>query len=684
MLLSASAARAVTSRIGSDAAPDDSVSIALDLLGGDVWAWSKSIAGTCHGVDPNATIDILVNDEGIPAVRNGDTFGATVRLRPGANTVQAIATTGASTIHSHSVIHTVRLSPRPTARITLSIGDNGISLDGTGSEASEYDAAPITGFSWFVRSNDRGARVATGTPEAPDGSFPEAAVNHEGMLTLPIPRTDGEYLVSLTVSDDRARDDTATAMVAVEQGRARRVDPVREEAAWTEGATLYGIVVRNVGDGTFQSVIDRLDDLADLSIAALWLAPITSSIPGHFGYEVTDYFDVRPEYGTLADFKRLVDEAHARDIRVLVDVVPNHTSIEHPYYRNAERDGSASPYYDFYDRDERGACRHYFDWTHLPNLNFDNQDVRRFMTEAFMFWVREMDVDGFRVDVAWGIRQRRPDYWLELSAEFNRVKRDGLLIAEASARDPYFVNNGFDAAYDWTGDLGVWAWADVFAGDASIPEGMRQALANSDGDGYDPDSFVLRFLNNNDTGPRFITTHGVDLYRVASAMLLTLPGLPCIYTGDEVGAEFEPYATIGDIDWTDHHDLRSHVRKLIHLRNELPGLRSREWTALAVEPANQLFGYLRFAADGASPVLILLNFGADAIEASVGPGDVGATFDRATAWTDIYNETSVTVGGGERLTIPMPAWGIRVLVPDGDDGVPVGLPGHRVTVRAQR
>lgn len=648
------------------------MTITLDRLGGDVWGWSTSITGTCHGVDPEASIEIVVNGDSVPVVRNGDTFGATVRLWPGENTVQAVATVEHGAILSDSVIYTVRLSPRPTARITVSIGDNGISLDGTDSEPSDYDASPIRRNSWFLRPGTSPLPVAPGTLEG----APAASSTHIGegqdTLALPLPETDGEYLVSLTVSDDWARDDTATAMFVVEQGKARRVDPVREEAAWTEGATLYGVVVRNVGDGKFQNVIDRLDDLADLGVAALWLAPITDTIPGCFGYEVTDYFDVRPDYGTLADFKRLVDEAHARNIRVLLDVVPNHTSIEHPYYRNAARDGTASPYYGFYDRDERGTCRHYFDWAHLPNLNFDNPEVRRFMTEALMFWVREMGVDGFRVDVAWGIRQRRPDYWLELSAEFNRVKPDGLLIAEASARDPFFVNNGFDAAYDWTDDLGVWAWADVFAGDAPIPEGMRRALANSDGDGYDPNSFILRFLNNNDTGPRFITTHGVDLYRVASAMLLTLPGLPCIYTGDEVGTEFEPYATIGEIDWADRHDLRSHFRKLIHLRSELPGLRSREWAALKVEPASQLFGYLRFAADGASPVLILLNFGPDAVEASVGPGDAGATFDGAIAWTDLYTETAVVVEEGTRLTIPMPAWGIRLLVPANDRAVQIG------------
>lgn len=662
--------------------PDGSPAIALDLRGGDAWTWVKSITGTCHGLDAGASIGVVINGDPVPAPRTGDTFGAVVHLRPGDNTVRAVATVGDSAVMSDEVIHTVRLLPRPTARITVSTSDDGISLDGGGSETSEHDAAPITGFSWSLRRNLTGPPVASGMAKAMPVATPLPADDDQGTITIPVPEADGEYLVSLTVSDEQLREDTATAMLVVDQGRARQVDATRGQAAWVSGATVYGAVVRNVGAGRFQDVIDRLDDLADLGIAALWLAPVTGTLPGHFGYEVTDYFNVRPEYGTLADFRRLVDEAHARGIRVLLDVVPNHTSVGHPYNRSADNDRAASPYFDFYDRDERGDATHYFDWTHLPNLNFDNPEVRPFMTEALMFWVREMDVDGFRVDVAWGIQRRRPDYWREFSAEFKRVKPDGLLIAEGSARDPYFVDNGFDAAYDWTDDLGVWAWRDVFAGNAPIPDGMRRVLANSDG--HHPDSIVFRFLNNNDTGPRFISTHGVDLYKVASAMLLTLPGLTCVYTGDEVGAEFEPYVNDGSIDWTDRHDLRTHFRKLIHLRSELPGLRSRAWAALAVEPANQLFGYLRAEPDGASPVIVLLNFGRSEIEASV---DLGAAVTTSHEWAtliDLYNDKSVMAGGGARLRIPMPAWGVRIMVPDHDRTALAGDPGDLALVGTTR
>ena len=171
---------------------------------------------------------------------------------------------------------------------------------------------------------------------------------------------------------------------------------------------------------------------------------------------------------------------------------------EHPYFQHALQHGKASPYYDFYDRDDQGNYTYYFNWTHLPNLNYDNPQVRRWMAEALSYWIREFDVDGYRVDAIWGVKQRRPDFWPEMRAELQRIKPDILLIAEASARDPYYVQQGFDAAYDWTDELGHWAWENVFEEPTGIAQRLHAALTN-DGKGYGPDSLIFRFLNNNDT-----------------------------------------------------------------------------------------------------------------------------------------------------------------------------------------
>ncbi len=554
--------------------------ISLDLVGGDVWAWSREITGTCLGIGSAAVIHIVVNGEATGARRDGDRFDGRVRLNPGENEVRAVATfPDGSTESTDAVIYTVRLDPRRTARIHICLEDGDVVIDGRMSEPSEFDGVPIASWRWTERGTNPESLAWPGS-----GSTPTASADATDIVTFRAPRSDGEYYVALEVTDEEGRTDAATAMFVVENGVPRVADPVTEEAAWIESAVVYGMVVRNFTSAGFRGVIDRMDELQSLGITALWFAPITRTIPDYFGYEVTDYFDVRPEYGSLDDFRALVDAAHERGIRVLMDFVPNHTSIEHPYFEHTREFGEASPYFDYYDRNDGGGYTYYFEWSHLPNLNFDNPEAKRFMTEAFMFWVREYGVDGFRADVAWGIKERRPDYWLELSADINRIKPDALLIAEASARDPFYVENGFDAAYDWTVELGVWAWGDVFALGFPMSMAMRDALTNN-GEGYHPDSLVFRFLNNNDTDMRFVSVYGVDRYRMALAMLMTLPGIPCIYTGDEVGAEFLPYETTWEIGWEDPHELRPFVERLVRMRHEHPALYSRQWSQINAEPS---------------------------------------------------------------------------------------------------
>ena len=645
----------------ADGTPMSGRTISLDLLGGDVWAWEKRLSGTCPGCPPDATISLRVNDAPVPAERTGDAFAALVKLAPGENRVVAVATHADGREEtSEPVVHTVRLIPRPTARIAMTVEGDTIVLDGSGSEASEDDGSPIARYAWSVRpDNPAGIPiVAVGVEATPEGGNGEVVAPR---ITASSPGLDGEYYLSLRVVDQAGREDVATSYFVVEAGQPRVPDPVHENAAWIADAVVYGVITWAFGTEGFRSVTARLDDLRDLGATALWFAPITDTPTGLFGYEVIDYFDVRPEYGTKEDFRELVEEAHARGIRVLMDFVPNHSSIEHPYYRHAAEHGTASPYWDFYDRDEGGNYTYYFEWLHLPNLNYDNPEVWRFMTEAFSSWVREFGVDGFRVDAVWGIKERKPEYLAELLQELNRIKPDSLLIAEASARDPFYAETGFDAAYDWTDELGIWAWADAFGGVGSIGEAITAALTN-DGAGYHPDSLVMRFLNNNDTGDRFVTVYGVDFYRVAVAMLLTLPGLPCLYTGDEVGAEFLPYGSIMPIDWTDRYGLRDDVKRLIALRREQPALHSRDWTPLDVEPRVPLFGFLRHAGAADPPVLVLLNFSGEAFEAAVQLPAEFAGFGRGGTLRDLMAQEQVTVAGVDRLAIPVPAWGVRTLI----------------------
>jgi cyclomaltodextrinase len=388
---------------------------------------------------------------------------------------------------------------------------------------------------------------------------------------------------------------------------------------------------------------------------------ITGTDEGDFGYAVTDHFALRDAFGTEEDLRELITAAHARGLRVIMDFVPNHTSDRHPYYLSAEQRGPASPYHGFYDRDAAGKVTTYFDWENLKNLNYDHPEVQHYMTEAFVHWVREFGIDGFRADAGWGVRRRAPEFWPGWRAELKRIKPDLLLLAEASARDPYYGSVGFDAAYDWTDKLGEWAWHDAFAEGAPTAARLRAALIASRAGEADTTlsrsgTLVFRFLNNNDTGERFITRYGVARTRLAATMLLTLPGLPLIYTGDEVGAEFEPYDEGPPLSWTDVHGLRGHYTRLVGLRHAYPALRSQQLEVMETSPPETVLAYRRPGETRRDDIIVLLNYGREALRAAL-PAD--ATRD-TPAFVDLLSGDAVAISP-EAPTVDLPAWGAVVL-----------------------
>ena len=569
--------------------------VALVGRDGDAWTWAKVVGGVQDGCD---RLSFSVN--GAPAgeafVAAGRRFEANVPLREGENRIVATCHVGDETVDSEPLVFSERLRRRPTARIHLALTGGTVLLD---SESTPSQGASLTRFEWSPR---------------PGNPAPLEIRAMGEQATVVAPKTDGEYYVTLEVGDSSGRSDRSTTYFVVSDGKARIVDMDRENPAWVDNAIVYGTVPKLFGEQPFRAVAARLDYLKRLGVNALWLSPVNSTPEGDFGYAVTDYFNLNPRYGTKAEFRELVRQAHARGIRVLMDFVPNHTSDQHPYYRNSKTYKRASPYWTYYDRDAYGDYNYYFDWINLPNLNYDNAEVRRFMTEAFSYWVREFDVDGFRVDAAWGIKERRPSFWLPWRRELKRIKPDLLLIAEASATDPYYFGHGFDAAYDWTPKLGDWAWDGVFDDPRRVVQRLVPALTFY-GRGYARDALVFRFLNNNDTGARFIVKHEKGLTLAAAALLLTLPGIPELYTGDEIGASYLPYDEEFPIDWTDRRKMRAAYAKLVHLRLELPALTSRRWQIVAADRSGQLFAFVRWGAG--KPVLAVFNFGLAAQRAAV-------------------------------------------------------------------
>jgi cyclomaltodextrinase / maltogenic alpha-amylase / neopullulanase len=571
-----------------------SLSFATD--GGDAWALHKPLRGTVEGACAQVWLEGPAGS--VLAWSDGTRFAGELPLRPGRNQVEAICLEGGEARARVAQEWTQRLADTPVARVRTRATEAGVRLDAGASEPASLDPAPLERFEWR-------ARAGNPAPLRMSGGVEVQAVVEGRRLELEVPRADGEYYVDLEVTDATGRRDRSAAVFRVEGGQAREVDLRREPPAWAEDLIVYGASPYLLGGG-FAEVTAHLDRIVELGANAIWLAPAKDVPLGDFGYAVRNHFAVRDDYGGEAQFRRLLTAARARGLRVLLDFVPSHFSERHVYHLDAEVRGTRSPYYDWFARDEAGEITYYFDWQNLKNLDYDNPEVRNHILAAFAYWVREFGIHGFRVDASWAVRERAPEFWPRWREELKRIEPELFLLAEASAREPYHVTHGFDAAYDWTEQLGQWAWHDVFGENGQVDlVRLRAALAH---EWASAEGLVFRFISNNDTGARFISRYGVELQRLAATMLFTLPGIPLIYNGDEIGAEFEPYGARPPIDWKhDPHGLTPLYRNLAALRRAQPALRSPELVLLRTGRDEQVFAYAR---PGPEPLVVLINFDA--------------------------------------------------------------------------
>jgi cyclomaltodextrinase len=642
---------------GVSPTPTETAAARLDSTGGDVFAWDERVRGSGECSAVIALVDGAEVDTGVEIDAEG--FSFSVPVRTGSQDVAARCTLDdGSVVETEPITLTGMLEARPTARIDVSVEGSTVVLDARRSEPTDPDGTPIDAYEWTPHRQ-------VGEPEpdlqlASGGAFRRETGRR---LDLEAPARDGEYFVTVTVTDREGRTDSSTMYFVVEDGRARTVDLMHEHPAWIDRAIVYAPVHRLWGGGA-ASVEERLPYLRDLGVDALWLwPPVTTRAPGE-EYAIADYFSIDEEWGSTEETRSLVDRAHELGLRVMLDFVPNHSSIEHRYYQAALKEGPGSHYWEFYDRKPNGHYTHYFDWTHLPNLNYDNPQVRTMMTEAFAYWIREFDVDGFRVDAAWGIKRRRPDYWIGWREALKRIKPDLFLLAEATARDRYYFENGFDVGYDWTDNPGQWPWASAWEYPQEIQALLVPSLTNQDR-GYPNDAIVLRFLNNNDTGVRFAEQYGVEMTRVASALQFTVPGIPLMFGGDEIGASYQPYTALDRISWKDRYGLREWYDGLIHLRDTQPSLLSGEMSVLTTNWGS-VIAYVRPSFRGGDPVLVVLNFSRRAnptIQAAPALDEVLS----AGVVEDVLTGERIDVRAGSDLTLRMPAHSVHVLVPSSGD-----------------
>src|SRR5229473_736965 len=387
--------------------------------------------------------------------------------------------------------------------------------------------------------------------------------------------------------------------LAQQPGRDIAKEQARSTRDWVRDGVIYEIFPRAFSpQGNFNGVTARLDDLKALGVNILWLMPIhpigQEKKKGTIGspYAVRDYYGINPDYGTKEDFKRLVTEAHNRGMKVLIDIVANHTSWDSVLMKHPE----------FYVHDSQGRITYPHDWSDVAKLNYDNPDLRRYMTDMLKYWIREFDLDGFRCDVA---EEVPTDFWENARVELERVKPDIVMLAEAHKAE--LLRKAFDFDYSWP----------LHSALTNVLQGRDRASVLRDEWGkefreWPRGALHMRFSDNHDER-RAIARFGEPAALAASALMFTLDGIPLLYNGMEVGdttesgapALFEKLPVFWPIAER-RPEFPRFYKQMMALRRSSSALRrgSLEWLHNSDE--SRVVTYLRSAAE--DQILVTINF----------------------------------------------------------------------------
>lgn len=430
-----------------------------------------------------------------------------------------------------------------------------------------------------------------------------------------------------------------------------------------KGRTFYEIFVRSFNDsngdgiGDLKGVTQKLDYLSkDLGVTGIWLMPINES-PSYHGYDVMNYYNMNKDYGTLDDLKELLSEAHKRNIKVLMDLVINHTATANPWFREAANNKD-SKYRDFYIWADKntdvtegspissqpwtplGEDYYYaLFWSGMPDLNFDNKEVREEMKKIAKFYL-DMGMDGFRLDAAMHIYEdnnKNAQWWREFNDYVKSQNKNAVLVGEVWDKTATIAQytTSLDSAFNFpAGDAIVKMAASGSVGNAGfvISNAYEQYAAKG------PNFIDSPFLTNHDQNRAMSMIKDVEQSKKAAAVLLTLPGTPYIYYGEETGMTGvkpderlrEPFiwdnkdetkntsweASTNDADTIavsvqekDKNSLLNFYKTIIALRNNSEVLQLGNFELLETE-GSSIFGFKRVLND--KSVYVYVNLAQDA------------------------------------------------------------------------
>lgn len=320
--------------------------------------------------------------------------------------------------------------------------------------------------------------------------------------------------------------------------------------------------------GDLVGIREKLDYLEELGVSLLYMTPVFCS-PSNHKYDITDYENVDPAFGGNQALKDLIDGAHRRGIRVMLDGVFNHVSWKHPFFVDAQKHGSASPWYDWFLWEPDGSYRTFSSVKYMPKLNTGNPEVIRYFSGVAVKWMEGYGVDGWRLDVSDEMSRRFLRHFREAVLA---QRSDAVIIGEDWHRAPDYLNGDeYDGVMNYSFTK---ACLDLLAFETIGPARFRDRLVRL----YHTysiaaDEKLLNLLDSHDTD-RFLTRVKGDgrRYRAAAAMMFFYPGIPCVYYGDEIGTEggYDPDCR-RCFDWDRNHwdtETRELIQRLARLKRQ--------------------------------------------------------------------------------------------------------------------
>lgn len=397
---------------------------------------------------------------------------------------------------------------------------------------------------------------------------------------------------------------------------------------WSKSANMYEVNIRQyTGEGTFKAFQEHLPRLKEMGVDILWLMPIhpigEEKRKGELGsyYSIKDYTAVNPNFGSMQDFKDLVKATHEKGMKLFIDWVPNHTAWDHPWVEEHP---------EYYMKDSTGAITYEADWTDIAQLNYENKELWGKMIGKMEFWIKEANIDGYRVDHAG--HDIPLEFWKEAIPQVDKSKADFFWLAEWNTPE---MHPWFDATYTWEY---FHLTTDIASGDKSVS--VITDYMESQEKKFPDHAYRLYFTSNHDENSWNGTDEELfgDNFENFAVMAATIEGIPLVYSGQETALDkrLEFFQKDG-INW-DGYEYEEFYKTLFDLKDENEALWNGQYGGdfEAVQTSSDnTYAYKRSKGD--DEVFVVLNF---------------ADTEESITFTDLEGSKSYSnVFSGDEMTI---------------------------------